>query len=114
MVAKDNGIVTHVFCHAGIDMRGYGVHIIIVICSIVSLEDVSGIDEDHILLSGCVTDTVDGPFDGIKGLLNVVAHIGRIEEGSMNVIGCEDRKRIVAVFGSRTGDRDYDSCNDGS
>ena len=89
MVAQDHCVITHVFRHAGIDMRRYCVHIIEIVGSIVPLKDVSGIQQDDVFSPRCRTDAVHHAFHGVEGFLYIPPDVGGIEIGSVNVIGGE-------------------------
>ena len=64
VVSHCHGIISHVLRHPWIDMGSDGVHIVEVICRIVSLEDVPCIDQYDILLPNRGPDAVHGTFDG--------------------------------------------------
>ena len=97
VVADGHRIVAHVGGYPRIDVRRERVHIVEVIGRIVSLKDVAGIDEDHIVSPGDGADTVHDRFHGTERRPHPVPDIGGIEIGSMHVIGGEKLDDIVPV-----------------
>ena len=63
MISHNYRIITYCFHHTGEQMLGFRIYIIIIVCRIVTLKTVPGIDEDHIFLSIGDTDAVHMPGD---------------------------------------------------
>ena len=51
VVAKDHSVISHVFGYPRIDVRGQGVHIIEIICRVVTLNDVAGVHQYDVLIT---------------------------------------------------------------
>ena len=79
-------------------MRGQGIDIIEIVGGIVPLEDIPGIDQDDPVGSLHSPDAVNGQVDGIQGLGQPVARIGRVEIVSMDVIGRKEGQAVLPVF----------------
>ena len=90
VVAEDHGVIFHVFGHTRIYVGSDRVHIIEIVCGIVPLEDVSGIQKDHILLSCVSPDAVHHILHTVEGLLDIPSYIGRIEESTVDVVGSKE------------------------
>ena len=58
MIAYNDCIIIHFFHNPGKKMLGCGVNIIEIICGIVSLQTITGIDKNYIILAFCDTQTV--------------------------------------------------------
>ena len=76
-------------------MRGEGVYIIVIICRIVPLEAVPGIDQKHIVLTERVAELRHVRIDRHQGGLHRAANISRVEPASVYVIG---RQEVELVF----------------
>ncbi len=66
MVAYGHCVISHVGADLRKEVWGEGVDVIVVVGGVVSLEAVSGIEEDDLVFSGCLPDAVDHGFDGIE------------------------------------------------
>ncbi len=97
MVSDSNGIVAQICGHAREDMRRQGIHVIEIIGSVVPLKDIASIQEDYMLPARCGPNAVYGPFDGVQRFFDPLPHIGRIEEGAVQVVGGQDFERIGSV-----------------
>ena len=86
MVAQDNRVVSHIFGQARINMRTQGVDIVEIICRVISLDDISRVNEQHIFRAFSFPDTVHYIFNPIKRLLHIATHICGVEKSAMNII----------------------------
>ena len=89
VVACHHGVIFHVRCHPGVDVRRHRVHIIEIVGGVVALEYVSGIDQYDVLLSDGPADAVHDILHCIKRSLHAVPDVGGVEVGAMDVVGGE-------------------------
>ena len=95
VIADRNRLVAHIGDEAGEQVRGEGVYIIVIICRIVPLEAVPGIDQKHIVLTERVAELRHVRIDRHQGGLHRAANISRVEPASVYVIG---RQEVELVF----------------
>ena len=106
MVPPHHSIVVHIVKDARKKMGREGVYIVIIVCGVVTLQAVSGINENDIILAIGLTYAVYVRVDGAKGILDPAAYVGGIKPGSVDVVGGEHREGVVSVLGTTcTGEK---------
>jgi hypothetical protein len=87
----------HVLDEPGEEVRSDRVYIIIIVGGVVSLQAVSGIYEQHVVVAVGRADTVNVIVHGEKGLLDIPARVSGIEPGTVYVVRRKDGKRIFTT-----------------
>ncbi len=103
-VAGDDGIVLHVGRQPRIEMAGNRIYEIVIERRSVSPEVVSGIDEDDIVLSFLLPETVHKPALGHQCAPYLAAVLKRSgEPAAVAVSGGDHRQIVLAVLEGGTG-----------
>ena len=106
VITPHHGIVFHIVKDAREKMGREGVYIVVIVCGVVTLQAVSGINEKDIILAIGLTYTVYVRVDGAKGILDPAAYVGGIKPGAVDVVGGEHREGVVSVLGTTcTGEK---------
>ena len=103
VVADNDCIISHIFCHSGIKMRREGIGIVEIPGCIVALKAVPGIHQNYIFPSYSGSDAVDIPGYGCKRSSGRVADIGRIKVLPVYIVGGQQLEFINPILGTGTG-----------
>ena len=90
VVAQCDRIVTHIICYSRVDVFGDRVHIIEIVSHIVSLQNVSGIQEEDIVPAKTAPEAVCVDIHCFQGGLWPVGTEVHAQEASVHVAGGHD------------------------
>ena len=93
-----DGVVAHVGGQSREKMWGQGIHVIGIICGVVALEAVSGIEQDDIVRSEGIPVFPDGRIDRVEGVFLPSVGVAGREPAAVHVCCGEYIKLILTVF----------------
>ena len=98
VVSKRDGVIAHVIHETGEKMDRARVYVVVVVCRIVSLEAVAGIDQQHVFRSVSLPDTVHLGIDSHYGFSDIPVSVGRIEPCSMDIVRSHQAECVDSIF----------------